>query len=145
MLPEAIGTDACLLEGRWVLDPHLAQMLVSLEAWAHQQFAGEGFRWPGIKIISGHRSQVRQASVNPDAPHSLHTRCPSLAVDLQVGSVPNLPGDALWEWLGGRWKMMGGRWGGDFSPGKGIDGVNRREQNHFDLGVGVSSAPLASG
>jgi len=32
---------------------------------------------------------------------------------------------------------MGGRWGGDFSPGKGVDGINRREQNHFDLGVGV--------
>ena len=56
---------------------------------------------------------------------------------MRVGGVPNLPGGAVWEWLGARWKMMGGRWGGDFSPGKDIDGVNRAEQNHFDLGVGV--------
>jgi len=126
-----------MLAGRWVLDPHLAEMLVSLEAWANQEFARKGVRWPGITIISGQRSPVRQAALNPDAPHSLHTRCPSLAADLQVGSVPGLPIDTAWEWLGARWKQMGGRWGGDFSPGKGIDGVNRREQNHFDLGVGA--------
>ena len=137
MLPSKVGTDACSLARRWVLDPHLAEMLVSLEAWAHEQFAGYGLRWPGIQLISGHRSQVRQAQVNPDAPTSLHTRCPALAADLRVGGVPSLPGGAVWEWLGARWKMMGGRWGGDFSPGKDIDGVNRREQNHFDLGVGV--------
>jgi len=119
------------------LDSHLAEMVVSLEGWAHEQFARTGLRWPGITIISGGRSKARQARLNPDAPDSLHTRCPALAVDLRVGSVPNLPGGAVWEWLGARWKMMGGRWGGDFSPGKGIDGVNRREQNHFDLGVGV--------
>jgi len=137
MLPSKVGTDACSLERRWVLDPHLAKMLVSLAAWAHAEFARRGFRWPGITIISGHRSKVRQAQINPDAPDSLHTRCPSLAVDLSVGGVPNLPHDSAFEWLGARWKMMGGRWGGDFSPGKDIYGVNRAEQNHFDLGVGV--------
>ena len=139
MLPEKVGNDACGLERRWVLDPDLAAMVVSLEGWAHEQFAGYGLRWPGIVIISGHRSKVRQATVNPAAQDSLHTRCPALAVDLRVGAVPaSLPGGgSLWEWLGARWKMMGGRWGGDFSPGKDISGVNRREQNHFDLGFGV--------
>lgn len=44
--------------------------------------------------------------------------------------------NAIWELLGGRWKLMGGRWGGDFTAG--MPGVNRQEQNHFDLGVGVS-------
>ena len=34
---------------------------------------------------------------------------------------------------------MGGRWGGDFSPGKDVFGVNRAEQNHFDLGIGVAA------
>jgi len=115
-------------------------MLVSLEAWADQQLAGKGFRWPGIRIISGQRSENLQAALNPSAPNSLHLRCPSLAADLQVGGVDlsafSGP-DMMWDWLGARWKQMGGRWGGDFSPGKGIDGVNRREQNHFDLGVGV--------
>ena len=109
-------------------------MLVSLEAWAHQEFTRKGFRWVGIRILSGQRTEARQADLNPDAPNSLHVRCPSLAADLQVGTIPELPINAAWEWLGARWKMMGGRWGGDFSPGKGIDGINRREQNHFDLG-----------
>jgi len=112
-------------------------MLVSLEAWADREIARTGLRWPGIKIISGYRSQERQASLNPNAPDSLHTRCPALAADLQVGAIPgNFTQNAIWELLGGRWKLMGGRWGGNFSPGKGIDGVNRREQNHFDLGFG---------
>jgi len=138
-LPEPVGTDACLLSRRWILDPHMAEMLVSLEAWASRELARTGIRWAGIRILSGHRSAASQAVINPSAPASLHTRCPSLAVDLQVGGVPNLPSDSIWELLGGRWKLMGGRWGGDFSPGKGIDGVNRREQNHFDLGIGVTS------
>ena len=140
MLPSPVGDDACSLARRWFLDPHLAEMLVSLEAWGHSQFAGSWFHWPGIKVISGYRSNIRQAQVNPDAPRSLHTRCPALAVDLQLGGIPLISNNALWELVGGRWKIMGGRWGGDFSgPGRGIDGVNRREQNHFDLGVGVSS------
>ncbi len=137
MLPSRVGTDACSLARRWVLDPHLSEMVVSLDSWAYEQFAGYGLGWPGIQVISGYRSEVRQAQINPDAPDSLHTRCPSLAADLRVGGVPSLPGGAVWEWLGARWKMMGGRWGGDFSPGKDITGVNRAEQNHFDLGIGV--------
>jgi len=114
-------------------------MVQALDRWAHDQLASKGFRWPGLYIVSGHRTEARQAEINPDAPASLHRRCPSLALDLRVGTVRGLSADATWDWLGARWKMVGGRWGGDFSPGKGIDGVNRREQNHFDLGIGVSS------
>jgi len=117
----------------------LVQNLQSLEVWAVRTFnldaANLGIRWSGIYVISGHRSRESQAQVNPDAPSSLHTRCPSLAVDLRVGNVPGLGADAIWEWLGARWKWMGGRWGGDFTGGQ--PGINRAEQNHFDLGVGT--------
>lgn len=110
-------------------------MVQDLDGWADRKIALTGFRWPGLWIISGWRSKVRQAAVNPSSPNSLHTRCPSLAVDLRVGHVAGWPGaDAIWELLGGRWKLMGGRWGGDFTAGR--PGVNRREQNHFDLGPG---------
>jgi len=138
MLAQRLSDDTCLLSRRWILDPHLVSLLQDLDRWADQQIARTGLRWPGLYIISGHRTQEVQADVNPDAPASLHTRCPSLAADLRVGSVPNIPADSIWELLGGRWKLMGGRWGGDFSPGKDITGVNRQEQNHFDLGVAVS-------
>jgi len=131
-----VSDDACVLQRRWLLDPTLVRMLQALDRWAFERFAREGIRWPGLRIISGHRSEESQANINPDAPDSLHRRCPSLAVDLRVGSVEGLSSDAEWELLGGRWKAMGGRWGGDFSPGKDITGVNRAEQNHFDLGVG---------
>jgi len=58
-----------------------------------------------------------------------------MAVDLRVGAVQGLDSDNVWEVLGGKWKLMGwGRWGGDFSPGKDMFGVNRAEQNHFDVG-----------
>ena len=112
-------------------------MLKSLDEWARREFdkafATFGVRWPGIFIISGHRSAQGQASINPDAPASLHTRCPSLAADLRVGNVPaSISADALWDWLGARWAMMGGRWGGRFST---------RDENHFDLGVGFPTTP----
>ena len=118
-----------MLSRRWVLDATLAQMLVNLEAWAASQSAGAGIRWPGIKIISGYRSHSRQAEVNPAAPDSLHTRCPSMAVDLQLGGVAGVSPSAVWDWLGAKWMTMGGRWGGMFAEG--------RDENHFDLGVGV--------
>lgn len=136
-LPMRVSSDACVLSRRWVLDPHLVSLLQDLDRWADEQIARTGLRWPGLFIISGHRTEAVQAALNPDAPASLHRRCPSLAVDLRVGDVAGVSADAVWELLGGRWKMMGGRWGGDFSPGKDVTGVNRREQNHFDLGVGV--------
>jgi len=134
MLPSKVGDDACVLARRWTLDPTLSAMLVSLEGWARVEIAKSGLRWPGINIISGYRSSARQADLNPDAPNSLHTRCPSLAADLSVGSIA-VGSDAIWELLGGRWKWMGGRWGGNFSFTGSTPGmVNRREQNHFDLG-----------
>jgi len=113
-------------------------MLQNLDRWANEQIARTGLRWPGLLVISGHRSEALQADISPDAPASLHRRCPALAVDLRLGDVPGLPADSIWELLGGRWKLMGGRWGGDFSPGKDVTGVNRREQNHFDLGIGIN-------
>jgi len=120
-----------------MVDAHLVSLLQDLDRWAEEQFAPSGIRWPGLFIISGYRSPSLQAQVNPNAPNSLHSRCPSLAADLRVGNVVGLGSDSVWELLGGRWKLMGGRWGGDFSPGLDIFGVNRAEQNHFDLGVGV--------
>jgi hypothetical protein len=134
MLPEPIGTDACLLARRWVLAPHLAEMLVALDQWAREETSRQGVRWPGIRIISGHRSKRRQTVINPNAPDSLHTRCPSLAADLSVGYSSQLravPAGGIWDWLGARWMMMGGRWGGMFQD---ATGMQKRDENHFDLG-----------
>jgi hypothetical protein len=102
-------------------------MLQKLDGWANEEFAGKGIRWPGLFIISGHRSREMQTFENPDAPNSLHLRCPSLAADLRVGGTPaSLTADPIWNWLGTRWRLMGGRWGGQFTV---------RDENHFDLGV----------
>jgi len=136
--PMRADADACLLSRRFLLAPALVQMVQNLDRWADREIARTGLRWPGLYVISGQRTAAVQAQVNPDAPASLHTRCPSVAVDLRLGTVAGLPADSVWELLGGRWKLMGGRWGGDFSPGKDLFGVNRQEQNHFDLGIGVS-------
>ena len=87
--------------------------------------AAAGFRWPGLSIISGYRSRFLQLEINPLAPQSLHTRCPSLAADLRVGDQPaSITPVALWELLGRIWSSLGGRWGGRFSP---------PDLNHFDL------------
>ena len=111
-----------------MLSPELGSMLVGLDSWAHIQMAAAGLPWPGLWIQSGHRSQMKQEEVNPDAPNSLHTRCPSLAVDLRIGNVhASISSDEIWQWLGARWKIMGGRWGGDFQE---------PDLNHFDLGIG---------
>jgi len=128
MLPEKVGTDPCRLSTRWMLSPELGSMLVGLDIWAHTQLDRKGIPWPGLWIQSGHRSNMRQEEVNPDVPNSLHTRCPSLAVDLRVGNLAaSITTDAVWSWLGARWALMGGRWGGRFDP---------PDQNHFDLGIG---------
>jgi len=129
MLPSEVGDDACSLARRWVLDLALAKALVSLNRWASDRFASAGIRWAGLWVVSGFRTRAHQAQLNPDAPDSLHTRCPSLAVDLRMGASPPL-GDLtpIWQLLGARWKLLGGRWGGDFS---------QADNNHFDLGVGV--------
>jgi len=132
-LPMSVKSDACLLSRRFLLAPTLVSMVQDLDRWADGKAAGKGIRWPGLYIISGHRTEAMQAEVNPDAPASLHRRCPSLAVDLRVGTVPaTLVGDSVWDWLGARWQMMGGRWGGRFSV---------RDANHFDLGVGFPPTP----
>ena len=100
-------------------------MLVDLDRRAAQELSAAGFRWPGLSIISGHRSELLQAVVNPLAPKSLHTRCPSLAADLRVGDMSaSLTPFALWAKLGRIWSTMGGRWGGTFRP---------PDPNHFDL------------
>lgn len=92
---------------------------------AQRQFSAQGFRWPGLYIISGFRSKRLQLDVNPLAPGSLHTRCPSLAADLRVGDIPaSLTPREFWELLAAIWESLGGRWGGRFTP---------PDFNHFDL------------
>jgi len=126
-LPEVIGTDeasACGLARRWVLDAFLARSLVALNRWQKGRFAAAGLSGPDLWIISGHRSRERQAVVNPSAPNSLHTRCPSMAADLRLGqNDPRLLTAEVWAILGGRWRLTtAGRWGGNFTP---------PDNNHF--------------
>jgi uncharacterized protein YcbK (DUF882 family) len=128
MLPERIGNDDCGLARRWILNLGLASMLVRLNGMAEERFASTGIRWPGLSIISGYRSRADQARINPDAPDSLHTRCPSLAVDLRVGAVRGVEAPEVWQVLGSMWELLGGRWGGRFRD---------QDLNHFDLGVGT--------
>jgi len=126
--------DACGLSRRWVLDPGLADMLVRLDGRARAIFSAEGLRWPGIFIISGHRTSARQARVNPTVPRSLHTQCPSLAADLRVGDAPaSTTATEVWAFLGTLWKALGGRWGGDFRP--------EPDFNHFEA-LTVTAPPL---
>ncbi len=99
---------------------------------AEERFAAAGFRWPGIFIISGARSEAEQARVNPALKNSLHRRCPSLAADLRVGQVAaTITPDDVWQFLGNVWRAMGGRWGGDFKDSLGQPAP---DLNHFDLG-----------
>ena len=125
-----VGNDACLLARRWTLDTNLAEDLVHLEAWASREFSARmGLRWIGIRILSGYRSRERQMQINPDTPDSLHTRCPSLAVDLQVGSIGVFASNEILTWLGRKWVFMGNRWGGTFqNPVTGMP-----DYNHFDI------------
>jgi len=110
-------------------------MLVRLDEKMSRAFSAQGFRWPGLRIVSGFRSRLLQADLNPLAPDSLHTRCPSLAADLQVGDVPaSLTTLEMWAKIGFEWAKLGGRWGGRFSP---------PDNHHFDVptldirGIGV--------
>jgi len=126
--------DACSLSRRWVLDIGLADMLLRLESRAASIFSAEGLRWPGLFIISGHRSRARQAIVNPTVPRSLHRQCPSLAADLRVGDTPaSTTATEVWAFLGTIWKALGGRWGGDFRP--------QPDFNHFEK-LTVTAPPL---
>ena len=103
----------------------MAGFLVEMDADADRQFSTQGFRWPGLFVISGYRSRGLQAEINPLAPNSLHTRCPSLAADLRVGDIPaSVTPFEFWAFLGQIWERFGGRWGGRFTP---------PDLNHFDL------------
>ena len=135
MASSRVGGDACGLSRRWALDPLLAEMLVGLDGRAARELSSPGFRWPGLFVISGHRSRILQSEVNPLAPKSLHTRCPSLAADLRVGDIPaSVTPFALWAKLGRMWSTMGGRWGGTFRP---------PDPNHFDLfALAIDRLPL---
>ena len=126
MLPEAINDDDCGLARRWILAPALATGLVLLEGRAEERFASRSLSWPGLWIISGHRTQESQAGLNPTVKDSFHVRCPALAADLRVGPIPGFSRDALLDFAGGLWMAMGFRWGGTFS-----DFPNRA---HFDIG-----------
>jgi len=125
MRSSSVGSDSCSLSRRWVLNPTLADMLVRLNELAEREVSAQGFRWPGLFIISGYRSFGFQGELNPAAPNSLHTRCPSLAADLRVGDFPaSVTPPALWALLGRIWGTLGGRWGGTFAI---------PDLNHFDL------------
>jgi len=128
MLPLNVDRDPCDLARRGKLDLGLARSLVDLDRWAREEFAAAAIpAWPGLRLISGHRSARQNRDVD-GAENSLHLACPSLAVDLRVGNVSALlPGEEpIWQWLGARWKITtAGRWGGDFST---------HDINHFDLG-----------
>jgi len=109
-------------------------MLVRLESRAAAIFSAEGLRWPGVFVISGHRSTARQIEINPAVPGSLHTECPSLAADLRVGDTPaSTTATEVWAFLGSIWKALGGRWGGDFRP--------KPDFNHFEATT-VRAPPL---
>jgi len=120
-LPSRVGRDWCNLAHRWTLHDDLARMLVRLEEQASHEF---GRFWPGLYIISGHRSPSHNADVG-GVPDSFHIWCPSLAADLRVGRVAGLGSDEVWAILGGMWRLMGGKWGGTFST---------PDPNHFDIG-----------
>ena len=107
-------------------------MLVALENRATEILSAEGFRGPDLYIISGYRSARLQSRVNPLAPRSRHTFCPSMAADLRVADLPaSTTPFEFWAFLGQIWKAMGGRWGGHFST---------PDPNHFDIPVGFSLA-----
>jgi len=125
---ERIGSaDVCGLSRRWLLEPTLAQIILDAEVVAERSMASQGIRWPGLYIISGHRSRTQQAEANPLHPFSLHRRCPSLAGDLRVGDVPaTLTPFETWNFIGQIFKHFGARWGGDFTS-------TTPDLNHFYL------------
>jgi len=121
MLPERIR-PGCGPPNRWKLDAALWSMLLRLDVLAQERFEEEFIPYPGLWIVSGHRSRDRNEQVG-GAPDSRHLDCPSTAVDLRFGSVAGVSAPAIWAWFGANWKWLGGRWGGDFG-----------DDNHFDLG-----------
>ena len=126
--------SACDLSRRWLLDPTLAQMLVDLEEVASEGAFGTGFSWPGLYIISGHRTRNEQTAVNPLSTISYHRCCPALAVDLRVGDTPaSSTPFSIWKELGLLWNSLGGKWGGDFGAQGGELTEVSPDINHFYL------------
>lgn len=129
--------EACRLQTRWLLDSRLAEMLVAMVGNLAARFAAPRFRGisiaPKVLIISGYRSQARQAGINPSVTRSCHVACPSMAVDLRLGTMPGLIGDEIYSIYGVYWQILGGRWGGNFSH-SGPELINPAEKFHFDLG-----------
>jgi len=121
MLPERIQTD-CGIPNRWKLDPTLWRMLLSLDASVSLDFQERDIPYPGLWILSGHRTPQENANVG-GVSGSRHLNCPSTAADLRFGSVAGVSAPAILALLGANWKWFGGRWGGDFG-----------DENHFDLG-----------
>jgi len=120
-----VGTDACSIQRRWAIRALVADTAVGVESAAVQIFSAEGLRWPGLWIISGYRSERLQSQINPANPASLHSTCPSLAIDMRVGDVPaSVTPYEQWAFVGTLWKARGGRWGGDFPV---------PDLNHFDF------------
>ena len=128
MFTEPISADPCGVVRRWDLDTTLASMLLALDAWACETFSEQRVRWPGLYIISGHRSAPLVGAFNPTqaaATRSRHLFLPSLAADLRVGNAPaSATPFEVWTFLGLRWEQQGGRWGGRFTP---------PDPNHFDI------------
>jgi len=122
--------DACSLSRRWLLEPIIARALVETEAVAQRSFAAQGIRWPGIFIISGHRTAAQQKEANPSNPVSHHRCCPSLAVDLRVGDLPaSTTPTPFFEFIARAMEVYGIKWGGSFQdPFEGFF-----ERNHYYL------------
>jgi len=124
-LSSRVGTDPGLLSRRWNIELALAVDLIALDGEVARGISAAGLRWPGLSVISGHRSRTLQDQLNPSAPNSKHVRSPSLAVDLRVGDQPaSVTEPTLWARIGRIWQAMGHRWGGVFRP---------PDLNHFDI------------
>jgi len=119
-----------MLSRRWLLEPVIAVALVETEAVAQGLFASQGLRWPGIYIISGHRTRSQQEEANPANPSSHHRCCPSLAVDLRVGDIPaSVTPPQFFKFIADALAVHGIKWGGDVPD----EFLALLEQNHYYL------------
>lgn len=123
-------TDSTSLSRRWLLEPALACAVMGVEDLAERSAAISGIPWPGLFILSGHRTANQQAEVNPFSEASHHRCCPSLAVDLRVGDIPvSITPRPVWEEVANFFSVFEVRWGGDFSDPE----LASAELNHFYL------------